>query len=71
VLGHGAHLDPAAKLAPAVERAAADGLVVARVCGTRDDPQDGSRQETTLREAGALIAPSNACAARLALRAVR
>jgi FdrA protein len=71
VLGHGAHLDPAAELAPAVERAAADGLVVARVCGTRDDPQDGSRQETTLREAGALIAPSNACAARLALRAVR
>jgi FdrA protein len=71
VLGRGAHLDPAAELAPAVERAAAEGLVLARVCGTRDDPQDGSLQEATLREAGALIAPSNACAARLARRAVR
>jgi FdrA protein len=71
VLGHGAHLDPAGELAPAVARAAADGLVVARVCGTPDDPQDAVRQETVLREAGALIAPSNACAARLALRAVR
>jgi FdrA protein len=71
VLGHGAHEDPAGELAPAVERAAVDGLVVARVCGTPDDPQDGTRQEATLREAGALVAPSNACAARLALRAVR
>jgi FdrA protein len=71
VLGHGAHLDPAGEIAPAVERAAADGLVVARVCGTPDDPQDGPRQETALREAGAVVAPSNACAARLALRAVR
>jgi FdrA protein len=71
VLGRGAHLDPAGALAPAVERAAADGLVVARVCGTPADPQDGVRQETVLREAGALTAPSNACAARLALRAVQ
>ena len=71
VLGHGAHEDPAGELAPAVERAAVDGFVVARVCGTPDDPQDGTRQEATLREAGALVAPSNACAARLALRAVR
>jgi FdrA protein len=71
VLGYGAHLDPAGELAPAVQRAAADGLVVARVCGTPDDPQDGVRQEAVLREAGALVAPSNASAARLALRAVR
>lgn len=71
VLGHGAHPDPARGLAPAIERAAADGLVIARVCGTPDDPQDSGRQEATLAEAGALVAPSNACAARLALRAVR
>jgi FdrA protein len=71
VLGYGAHLDPAGELAPAVERAAADGVVVARVCGTPDDPQDGVRQEAVLRDAGAVVAPSNACAARLALRAVR
>jgi FdrA protein len=71
VLGHGAHPDPAGELAPAVQRAATDGLVIARVCGTPDDPQDSRRQEATLTEAGALVAPSNACAARLALRAVR
>jgi FdrA protein len=71
VLGYGAHLNPAGELAPALERAAADGVVVARVCGTPNDPQDGLRQAATLREAGALVAPSNACAARLALRAVR
>ena len=71
VLGYGAHPDPAAGLAPAVERAAADGLVIVRVCGTPDDPQDSRRQEATLEEAGALVAPSNASAARLAARAVR
>jgi FdrA protein len=71
VLGHGAHFDPAGELAPAVERASADGLVIARVCGTPRDPQGGERQETVLRDAGALVAPSNACAARLASRAVR
>jgi FdrA protein len=71
VLGHGAHFDPAGELAPAVERASADGLVIARVCGTPADPQGGERQETVLRDAGALVAPSNASAARLALRAVR
>ncbi|HEX5980845.1 MAG TPA: hypothetical protein VFY52_07145 [Thermoleophilaceae bacterium] len=71
VLGRGAHLDPAGELAPAVERAAADGLVLVRVCGTPDDPQDADGQERVLQEAGALVAPSNACAARLALRAVR
>jgi len=32
--------------------------------------QDAGRQEAVLREAGALVAPSNAAAARLALRAV-
>jgi FdrA protein len=71
VLGYGAHPDPAAGLAPAVERAAADGLVIVRVCGTPDDPQDSRRQEATLEEAGAVVAPSNGCAARLAARAVR
>ncbi len=71
VLGYGAHPDPAAGLAPAVERAAADGLVIVRVCGTPDDPQDSRRQQATLEEAGALVAPSNASAARLAARAVQ
>ena len=70
VCGHGAHADPAAEMAGAVRRAAAGATVVARVCGTDADPQDASRQAAVLREAGALVAPSNAAAARLAARAI-
>jgi FdrA protein len=70
VLGHGAHPDPAAELAPAIARVAGRATVLVRVCGTRADPQDADRQAGTLRDAGALVAPSNAAAARLALRAV-
>jgi FdrA protein len=70
VLGYGAHPDPAGVLAPALARLAARATVIARVCGTHGDPQDAARQERTLRDAGALVAPSNAAAARLAARAV-
>ena len=44
--------------------------MIARVCGTAGDPQDASRQAATLRDAGVLVAPSNAAAARLAARAI-
>jgi FdrA protein len=71
VLGHGAHPDPAGELAPALERVGEGALVVARVCGTPDDPQDSARQQETLAGAGVMVAPSGAAAARLALRAVR
>jgi FdrA protein len=71
VCGHGAHPDPAAELAPAVARAAAGATVVVRVCGTHADPQDATRQAATLRSAGAIVAHSNAAAARIAARAVR
>jgi FdrA protein len=71
VLGHGAHPDPAGELAPAVERLADGAVVIARVCGTDDDPQGARRQTETLERAGAIVAPSNAAAARLAVRAVR
>jgi FdrA protein len=70
VCGHGAHADPASELAGAVSRAAAGAAVVARVCGTGADPQDAGRQAAALRRAGAIVAPSNAAAARLAARAV-
>jgi FdrA protein len=70
VLGHGVHPDPATALADAVARCARGAGVLVRVCGTRGDPQDAGRQEAVLREAGALVAPSNAAAARLAVRAV-
>jgi FdrA protein len=71
VLGHSGHPDPAGGLAAAVARVCTRALVIAHVCGTPDDPQDSRRQAQTLAEAGALVAPSNAAAARLALRALR
>src|SRR5689334_838654 len=70
VIGHGSHADPAGGLAPALERLAQDRPVIAHVCGTPADPQDSRRQEATLREAGVIVAPTNAAAARLAGRAL-
>jgi FdrA protein len=70
VLGHGAHPNPAGELGPAIARIAQGPTVLVRVCGTRADPQDAGRQEAALRDAGALVAASNAAAARLAVRAV-
>jgi FdrA protein len=70
VCGHGAHPDPAAELAGPVSRASAHATVIARVCGTPADPQDANRQAATLLAAGAVVAPSNAAAARMAARAV-
>ena len=73
VLGYGAHHDPAAELAPALEAArreagaAGRGLtVVASVTGTEADPQRRSRQVAALRQARVLVMDSNAQAARLA-----
>jgi FdrA protein len=73
VLGYGAHPDPAAELVPAIrasrEMAARNEreiVFVASVCGTALDPQGLERQESALREAGVLLADSNAGAARLA-----
>jgi FdrA protein len=73
VLGYGAHSDPAAALLPALTQArkiASRGrrqlAVVASISGTRADPQDAGRQAEALGEAGVVLAPSNAQAARLA-----
>jgi succinyl-CoA synthetase alpha subunit len=70
VLGYGAHPDPAAAMLPAIRaaRAAAHGspALVAYVCGTQGDPQDLVRQEAALREAGVILASSNAQAVRAA-----
>jgi FdrA protein len=70
VLGHGAHPDPAGELAPTLGDLAERRPVIAHVCGTDADPQDASRQESILREAGVVVAPTNAAAARLAARVV-
>jgi FdrA protein len=73
VLGYGAHPDPAAELGPAIQKARARAreagrelLVVASVTGTEGDPQGLSRQVQALEQAGAIVAPCNAAAARLA-----
>lgn len=73
VLGYGAHGDPAGEVLPAIRRArrAAEAAgrhlaVVASVCGTEQDPQRRSAQVTALTDAGVIVMPSNAQAARLA-----
>ena len=62
VLGFGAHADPAGVLL----RVKGPKTIVASVTGTDADPQVRSRQVARLREAGVLVAPSNAQAAELA-----
>jgi FdrA protein len=63
VLGHGSHADPASELVRALPR---ERPVIAHVCGTAADPQDARRQEATLRDAGVIVAPTNASAVRVA-----
>ena len=70
VLGHGSHPDPAGELASTLAALARDRPVIAHVCGTDADPQDAGRQEAILREAGVVVAPTNAAAARLAAQVV-
>ncbi len=69
VLGHGAHPDPAASLAPAIRSArVARALPVVVSCvGTAGDPQGLLRQATALAEAGAEVHLSNALATRRAV----
>jgi hypothetical protein len=75
VIGYGAHADPASEIAPVVRDAASEALasgrrltVVGFVCGTSADPQSLAAQEAKLREAGVVLAQSNAQAVRLAAR---
>ncbi|HYP40476.1 MAG TPA: acyl-CoA synthetase FdrA [Chloroflexia bacterium] len=73
VLGYGAHPGPAGVLSGVIkearERAASAGrslAIVAAICGTDGDPQGLEGQRRALSEAGVILAPSNAAAARLA-----
>ena len=63
VLGFGAHENPAGILLGVVTP---DKPVIASVTGTERDPQVWSRQAALLREAGVIVAASNAHAAELA-----
>jgi FdrA protein len=67
VLGYGAHPDPAAELAPVIERL--DRHVIVALCGAADDPQGLDAQRAALEAAGAVVTRSNAHAARLAKEA--
>lgn len=71
VLGYGAHPDPASELDLAIQKAIGIAQstgrhlhVVASVTGTQADPQGFARQVKRLEEAGAVVCPSNAAAAR-------
>jgi succinyl-CoA synthetase alpha subunit len=78
VLGYGSHPDPAREIVPTIQQArkvateAGRQLIfVGSVCGTLSDPQNRTRQETALHEAGVLLADSNAQAVRLAASVLR
>ncbi|GEL20937.1 protein FdrA [Pseudonocardia asaccharolytica] len=68
VLGHGAHPDPAAELAPvcAEIRAAGGPRIVVYVLGTDQDPQGFARQRRAFEEVGCLVTET---AARASLAA--
>jgi FdrA protein len=64
VLGHGAHPDPAAELAPAL----AGRPAVVALIGTDGDPQGLARQRAAFEAAGAHVFVSNSRAARSLVR---
>jgi FdrA protein len=73
VLGYGSHADPAGEIVPVVQKARTlsskagrNLVIIGFVCGTAGDPQNLSRQEAALREAGVILAESNAQAVRTA-----
>ncbi|MGI9952364.1 acyl-CoA synthetase FdrA [Moorellaceae bacterium AZ2] len=75
VLGFGSHPDPAAELVPPISEAIKEARrtnrdlnIVLNVVGTDADPQDYTAQVTRLKAAGALVAPTNAQAARMAAK---
>jgi len=71
VIGYGAHPDPASQfVASLAHHRQTDVDIIASVTGTDDDPQQRSKQVGILRDAGVVVAASNAAATQLALRSV-
>ena len=77
ILGHGAHSDPAAELAPVIAAAHvaafASGTplaVIVSLCGSIGDPQGVERQAHALAQAGAAVHLSNAAATRAAVNLI-
>ncbi|MCF6465450.1 acyl-CoA synthetase FdrA [Clostridium sp. Cult2] len=72
VLGYGAHEDPIGEMIPAIEKARNKMkqkdkylCIVSSICGTEKDPQNLVESQRRLEEAGVIVMPSNAQAARL------
>ncbi len=66
VLSRGATAPPAGALADLLKGDGPRSLVIAHVCGGGDDPRYLLEREAELRDAGVILAASNALAARLA-----
>lgn len=75
VLGYGSHSDPAGAMLESIKKAKAEFekrggylSVIASVCGTEEDPQVLSAQETKLKQVGVISMPSNYQAVKLAAK---
>ena len=73
VIGYGSHDNPAVGLAETIQKAKENAIdnnrylsVVAHVCGSHNDHQGLKIQEEYLRNAGVLVLPTNAQAAKVA-----
>lgn len=70
VIGEGSHENPAQEIAKSLSTAKNNSdhhpLVICSICGTEEDPQVYSLQESILQEHGVIICESNAQAARYA-----
>jgi hypothetical protein len=73
ILGLGVHPDPASVFSPIIKECKEEAKklgrhlnVILSICGTDEDPQIRSLQEKKFREAGAIVQPNNAQAARFA-----
>jgi succinyl-CoA synthetase alpha subunit len=72
VIGYGANADPAGDLIAQLPAAGArNAVLIASVCGTEQDPQGYSRQAQMLKDAGIIVAPSNAHATELAIAVLK
>jgi FdrA protein len=62
VIGHGSHPEPAGELVDMLQSMTRNPMpvIIASVTGTDEDPQCYSVQSAILREAGIIVAPSNA-----------
>ncbi len=73
VLGYGGHEDPVGETLPKIveakekmKEAGKHLCVISSICGTERDPQDMIESQKRLEEAGVIVMPTNAQAARLA-----